>query len=285
MIYKKIDYKHIMHKSPSFDFHLHDGCEIYYRISGDVRYFVEKKIYSVNTYDVFITNQNEIHKPNFESSKPYERITLCFDPNFFSQFSNEDYDLLDCFYNRENGTNNKITLTPTELECMMGFFEKIEESLLQITPYSDIKTTSAVIDLLILLNEASKRKSSENHNNQLNENLAKIIDYIDAHLSEDLSLATLERVLYVSAPHMCRMFKHSTNSTIHQYIVKKRIALAKHLLELGHSVSDASHGSGFYDFSNFIKTFKKHTGMAPSKYKQCYGCQSEFKHQKNTLSF
>ena len=267
MIYKKIDYKHIIHKSPSFDFHLHDGCEIYYKISGDVRYFVEKQIYSVNTYDVFITNQNEIHKPNFESTKPYERITLCFDPNFFSQFSNGNYDLLDCFYNRKNGTNNKITLTPPEFERMMTFFGAIEEALLQNSSYCDIKVTNTVIDLLILLNEAAKRKTSENQKNQLNESLAKIIDYIDAHLSEDLSLATLERVLYISAPHMCRTFKNATNSTIHQYIIKKRIALAKHLLKLGHSVSEASHKAGFSDFSNFIKTFKKHTGTIPSKYK------------------
>lgn len=267
MIYKKTDYKHIIHKSPSFDFHLHDGCEIYYKISGDVRYFVEKQIYSVNTYDVFITNQNEIHKPNFESTKPYERITLCFDPNFFSQFSNENYDLLDCFYNRKNGTNNKITLTPPEFERLMTFFGTIEEALLQNYSYCDIKVTNTVIDLLILLNEAAKRKTSENQKNQLNESLAKIIDYIDAHLSEDLSLATLERVLYISAPHMCRMFKNATNSTIHQYIIKKRIALAKHLLKLGHSVSEASHKAGFSDFSNFIKTFKKHTGTIPSKYK------------------
>lgn len=272
MIYKKVDYKHITHKAPSFDFHLHDGCEIYYRISGDVRYFVEKQIYSVNTYDVFITNQNEIHKPNFESSKPYERITLGFDPNFFSQFSNEKYDLLDCFYNRRNGTDNKITLTPPELECMINSFEKIEESLLQNTSYCDITITNTVVNLLILLNEAAKRKTSENQKNQLNENLAKIIDYIDTHLSEDLSLATLERVLYLSAPHMCRMFKNSTNSTIHQYIIKKRIALAKHLLKLGYSVSEASHKSGFSDFSNFIKTFKKHTGMIPSKCRLLHEC-------------
>ena len=267
MIYKKVDYKHITHKSPSFDFHLHDGCEIYYRISGDVRYFVEKQIYSVNSYDVFITNQNEIHKPNFESSKPYERITLCFDPNFFSQFSNENYNLLDCFYNRRNGTNNKITLSPQELERMMSSFEAIEEVLSQNISYCDIKITNTVIDLLILLNEAAKRRTSENHKNQLNENFVQIIDYIDTHLSEDLSLATLERVLYLSASHMCRTFKRSTNSTIHQYIIKKRIALAKHLLKLGYSVSEVSHQSGFSDFSNFIKTFKRHTGMIPSKYK------------------
>ena len=267
MIYKKVDYKHLTHKSPSFDFHLHDGCEIYYKISGDVRYFVEKQIYSINTYDVFITNQNEIHKPNFESSKQYERITLCFDPGFFSQFSDEKYDLLSCFYNRKNGTDNKITLMPIEFERMMSCFETIEEALSQNALYCNIKITNAVIDLLILLNEAAKRKTSENQKNQLNEDLAKIIDYIDTHLPEDLSLATLERVLYVSAAHMCRTFKSATNSTIHQYIIKKRIALAKHLLKLGYSVSDASNKSGFNDFSNFIKTFKKHTGMVPGKYK------------------
>jgi AraC-like DNA-binding protein len=267
MIYKKADYKHVAHKSPSFDFHLHDGCEIYYRISGDVRYFVEKQIYSVDTYDVFITNQNEIHKPNFESGKPYERITLCIDPDFFSQFSNENYDLLKCFYGRENGIGNKITLTKPELESMMSIFKVIEEAFTKDASYCDIIINSKIIELLIILNEASKRKTNELQNNQLSENLAKITDYIDTHLSDDLSLATLERALYLSASHMCRIFKRSTNSTIHQYIIKKRIALAKSLLALGYSVSEVSHRSGFSDFSNFIKTFKKHTGIIPSKYK------------------
>lgn len=272
MKYSKIDYEHIIRNTSSLEFHLHKGCEIYYCVSGDVKYFVENRIYTVEPGDVFITNQNEIHKPNFESDKTYERITIHFDPAFFSQFSNNHFDLLACFYNRRNGYGNKISLSESQLANMMGIFEEIENTKKHMPEYSEIKLNNLMIELLIFLNEVSTANridsEKEKYTNQLDDVLYKIINYIDQNPEGDLSLENLEKIFFISRAHLCRRFKAQTNSTLHQYIVKKRISRAKLYLEEGASVTHTMNMCGFGDFSNFIRTFKKNTGMTPSEYRQ-----------------
>ena len=77
---KNIDYVHVKRQLHYVDFHLHKGCEIYFLIPGDVNYFVEKYIYPLKFGDLIITNNHEIHKPNFNSDSTYERITVEFNP-------------------------------------------------------------------------------------------------------------------------------------------------------------------------------------------------------------
>ncbi len=252
----------------SVNFHLHDNCEIYYLVSGKVKYLVEKTIYDIGERDIFITNQSEIHKPNIEPSTLYERITLTFDPDFFTQFSTPDFDLVGCFFNRENGTGNKITLSEGELAKTLSIFAQIEAVSAEAPKFTSIKLTSLMLDLLILLNTASKRNTAGSQKNMLSGIVVEIMDYIDKNLDADLSLDRLVERFYISKSYLCKIFKEETSSTLHQYIMKKRISRAKQLLTSGASVTEAISRSGFEDFSNFIKTFKKQTGLTPSEYRR-----------------
>ena len=50
-----------------------------------------------------------------------------------------------------------------------------------------------------------------------------VFQYIIHHLTEDLSLKTLEREFFVSGEHISREFKKSTGITLHSYITRSRI--------------------------------------------------------------
>ena len=56
--------------------------------------------------------------------------------------------------------------------------------------------------------------------------IAKLVDYINNHLSEDLSLGVLAQEVSYSEYYICRIFKKVTNYTLTNYIVEKRIALS-----------------------------------------------------------
>ena len=60
--------------------------------------------------------------------------------------------------------------------------------------------------------------------------IAKLVDYINNHLSEDLSLGVLAQEVSYSEYYICRIFKKVTNYTLTNYIVEKRIAQAAHYL-------------------------------------------------------
>lgn len=56
-----------------------------------------------------------------------------------------------------------------------------------------------------------------------------VFQYISHHLTEDLSLKTLEREFFVSGEHISREFKKSTGITLHSYITRSRIDLSKNI--------------------------------------------------------
>lgn len=263
-----IIFDHTLHKTHFVNFHLHEGCEIYYLVSGKVKYFVEKQMYDVTTGDVFITNQTEIHKPNIEPDELYEKISIQFMPSIFHDISTEEYDLLGCFYKRKNGTNNKITLSKSQHEKMLQIFKEMDSMQSKKPAYYKIKVKNLLTDLLIILNEASSKNSDYNPFSHVSGTLYEVINYIDKNLAEDLSLSVLGEKFFVSEAHLCRTFKKLTNSTLHQYIIKKRIARARELLTSDMSVTEVMSLCGFCDFSNFIKTFKETTGTTPGKYKK-----------------
>ena len=266
MKYPRIEYMHITRSVANFDFFLRWGCEIWYLISGDVRYFVENQVYDVAPGDVMITTPNEIHKPTFKSDKTYERITLCFDPVFFSQFSTETFDLLGCFYNRKKGAGNKITLTDEQNAELRRLFSDIETAYLSAEDSRDIKINALVIELLLLLSKAAS--VSEDGCADISDLVTEIISYIDCNLDGDLSLSQLARVFYLSDAHICRSFKAETGITLHRFIVNKRIARAKLLIAQGASITEAAESCGFGDLSNFVRSFKRHVGITPSEYKK-----------------
>ena len=63
------------------------------------------------------------------------------------------------------------------------------------------------------------------------------------------------------------MFNRYCGTTVTKYIISKRITEAKKLLSNGKSVTETAFASGFNDYANFIRTFKKTVGVPPGKYK------------------
>jgi len=267
-IVEYISYHHTKSNPINLDFHLHEGFEIYFLISGDVDYFVENKFYPLRTGDLIITNTQEIHKPAFNSSKTYERIVLEFNPDLLSYFSSEKFNLLKCFLDRPIGEQNKVTLNPEQRKDLLEFFYKIEALQGQKNASRDILKLNYLIELLVYINIVFMNIPVNVEHKNIHEKLIPIIDYIDQHLSEDLSLQTLEEIFYINKYYLSKLFKNNIGSNLHEYIIFKRISMAKTLLTKGVNVTDTCSKCGFNDYSNFLKMFKRTVGFSPGQYKK-----------------
>lgn len=96
--------------------------------------------------------------------------------------------------------------------------------------------------------------------------LQQAIDYIQAHLAEDISLEAIATELGMSRYYFCRLFKQSTGISPHQYVIKCRIDRAKDLLLQGHkSIADVAFQVGFSSQSHFTKHFKRLVGVTPKQ--------------------
>lgn len=96
--------------------------------------------------------------------------------------------------------------------------------------------------------------------------------YINAHISEELSLEEVAEKMGLAPTYFSYMFKKMTNETFVQYRMKKRIELAKKLLELPHyKVVDVGMTIGYQNYPYFTKIFKKMTGCSPTEYRSMLG--------------
>src|SRR5262245_10627498 len=94
-----------------------------------------------------------------------------------------------------------------------------------------------------------------------------IASYIEEHLPERLSLATLARLVHLSPYHFSRAFKQSFGVPPHRYHTYRRIERAKVMLERhAVSVTEVGLSLGFNETSSFTTTFRKMTGLTPSRY-------------------
>lgn len=94
--------------------------------------------------------------------------------------------------------------------------------------------------------------------------LSRVIEYINANLENDITLADLASVADLSTFHFSRAFRKSTGKTPQQFVMQQRLERAKQLLarpEL--PIVEVSLLSGFKNQSHFTSWFRKYTNFTP----------------------
>lgn len=99
--------------------------------------------------------------------------------------------------------------------------------------------------------------------------LQQSIQYIQTHLAEKLDIERLAGLCGYSASYFSRLFHRTYGVTVSQYISRKRLELAKRLLEQPDlSVSQIAESAGFSDSSHFIKLFRDTYGETPGVFRR-----------------
>ena len=95
----------------------------------------------------------------------------------------------------------------------------------------------------------------------------RVIQYIEANLSNNISLTEVAKVSHFSAYHFHRIFSAIMGETVNDYIVRRRLEKAVNLLifQTELSVTQVALDSGFSSSANFSKAVKLHFGFSPSE--------------------
>ena len=88
--------------------------------------------------------------------------------------------------------------------------------------------------------------------------------YIDAHLTEDLTIDSISGQFYISKFHMMRLFRQEVGQTIHNYLCDRRLIHAQELIKQGLSATESCFRSGFRSYSSFTRAYGKRFGTTPT---------------------
>ena len=97
----------------------------------------------------------------------------------------------------------------------------------------------------------------------------KAILYIDLNLCANISTKDVAQDQFISPNYLSTRFKQEVGDSISDYILKRRISMARSLLESTTlSIQEVAFKVGIPDASYFSKQFKKVTGVAPLRYQK-----------------
>lgn len=99
--------------------------------------------------------------------------------------------------------------------------------------------------------------------------LTRVLDHVDANIAESLTLAELASVAGMSRMHFASQFRKATGLRPHDYVLRKRIEHAQHLLvTTSQSLVDVALSVGFQTQSHFTTIFKKIVGNTPYQWRR-----------------
>ena len=97
----------------------------------------------------------------------------------------------------------------------------------------------------------------------------RVVEFIEEHLAEEISLAALAELVGLSLYHFARAFTQSFGAPPHRYHMARRIDRAKNLLQRpALSVTEIAVRIGFRETSSFTRAFRKFTGLTPTEYRR-----------------
>lgn len=96
--------------------------------------------------------------------------------------------------------------------------------------------------------------------------LQSLCAYLEAHLTEPLSLGALAERFFVSKYYIAHLFKEQLGVSVHQYLLQKRLSLCREAIGGGMASTEACASFGFGDYSAFYRAFRKAYGLSPKQW-------------------
>ena len=255
-------------KDIKFEYHHHDFSKIVILIDGDLTYYIEGKAYILKPWDILFVNKNEIHKPVVNPDKYYERIVIWLNPDFMAKYAQGNNDLLKCFEVAIKNNYNLLRLNMKSIEIIKNLIQDIQSCNNSNEFGSEILKESLFVQLMVLMNRLflNSDKNRDIEDIQYDKTIEGVLNYINSNLENDLSIDTIASEFFISKYYLMRKFKNQIGSSIHNYVVQKRLILARSLISDGLSMSSVCSRCGFNDYSSFVRAFKKVYGVSPSNY-------------------
>ncbi|MDD3115645.1 MAG: AraC family transcriptional regulator [Anaerovibrio sp.] len=249
-------------------FHYHDFHKIIFFLAGEASYIIEGKTYPLAPRDILFVSAGEIHRPVTFPDKPYERIVIYLSPQFLGQYSRGEYDLAQCFLTARQ-KSSVMHAPPGRSHDLLYHMDKLEAASREQGFANELYTETLFIEFIILLNRSIIDNELQHPANiACDPRIQKLLDYINTHLTEELTIDLLAQKAFTSKFYLMRKFKADTGCSIHQYINSKRLLAAKSLLAATRlPITELCYQCGFTDYSAFSREFKKNFHMTPKEYR------------------
>ena len=155
---------------------------------------------------------------------------------------------------------------PIYLRDASAFYEKLYEIVREFTAREDgYREKSQALFTTVLITLCRLIPSEKRKEDRL---VSAVRDYLNDHFAEDFRAETLETVFHYHPNYVNRVFKDTLGTTIHNYLIARRIEVSKQLLvSTNLTLEEIAQRIGFKTHPHFSQTFRRITGVSPKEYR------------------
>ena len=250
--------------------HSHNNCyEILQIWSGEGVVMVKNKLYPIKSGSVYFINGMDIHCSVPKNSNEYIRSKIIISSKYINkiaEFTNS-FKILDALFIKSGGMC--IELGQNETAIIDEAFLKIRDNLSEDTIYTSINVATAIFEILTYAHG-----NINTYNPALTNKISDVLQYINRNIENKITLEEICNYVHVSKYYLCHIFKETTHMTILDYILFRRLSIAKkNLIYTDKSLADIAMSSGFSSFSYFSRMFHVCEGVTPSAFRKTNAIQ------------
>ena len=257
-------YRFYSSESGAYSSHIHSCYEFIYITEGCCIYTIEGRDYFVMSGDIIFTRPGELHSFSFPEQCTFSRHFLHIYPDFIANVSK----LAEAFNDNENIEKCFISSSIVEKYELNKIFETLRRYSDYNKPETSIIAYSCAVEIMAKIMIIMRDEDMQTCNAAVNSNTYKVMQYIDAHFGENITLDDIAKAIRLSKFHISHVFKKNVGMTISTYINMIRITKAKNLIQRGQKSGSVFQLCGFNDYSSFYRSFVKFAGMSPEAFKK-----------------
>jgi len=250
------------------DVHTHDYYEFYFFLGGNTVAEIEGHTYPLRVGDVELIPPGTAHRHRplkSTAEEPYRRIIFWLSREYAEDLTAQApaYRYLFDYVEREHRYifhNDTVTFNAIQRRVI----SLIEETRADRFGRQE-KITLCISDLLLYLNRLLYERHHRSASRDNRDVCDMLIDYIENHLDEDLSLDALAGRFFVSKYYLSHLMKDNLGISLHQYITKKRLAACRAAILNHEKITEVCRTYGFKDYSSFFRAFRREYGTSPQE--------------------
>lgn len=245
--------------------HWHEEAELTLITSGDCLYHINLDDYEVKEGDILFIPPLVLHSISLGTCDEIISETYVFHMNFLGGNSTDicSTRYLTPMMNQEFSIPYLIKPDHPVYPSLRKIFNQITSLYDQAVIGYELALKSLFLQAVFLLLQYSEKNIPPDTRTS-SDKLKSVLDYIELHYAESISISELAKLCYFSDYHFMRFFKKHMNMTCMEYINNLRLEKSVELFEQGNvSILDVSLSVGFHNLSYFHRAFKKKYHMTP----------------------
>ena len=258
---------HIKDSGPmETEFHYHEFHKIIIPINGKINYLSEAGSHSASPGELLIVPAATLHRPFYTSKEECERYIIWFNRDSLGFLEESLVENLTLSTHNTHPEIIHISLKGKDGMKIVKNMTEIEAESNNMLPFSKTMAAALFYEALVRISRCADLENRMEPSMFADAMIKDVTNYITNNLTLDLGIDEISAALFISKSYLMHRFKDITGDTIHQFVIRKRLAVASALIASGNRISEACIIAGFKDYSSFARAFKKSFGKSPREY-------------------